>query len=94
LLTKFRLDSKAALAYLVAAAASSIQLDHLDGLAGTSRQLSDHASRLDRPGGVEAMLLGIFVALRRASAGAIIRQTLCPRMAGDRHGFPLRFDVA
>ena len=44
---------------------------------------------------VEAMLQAVPVLPFGAPPPApCIRQTLCPLTAGDRHGFPLRFDVA
>jgi hypothetical protein len=53
-----------------------------------------YSSQGERPSRVSAVLHGVLVALGSPATGPCMRQTLCPRTAGDRHGFPLRLDLA
>ena len=76
--------SRAALLYSIAAIVSR-------AIRGEGVDLSFEGYRLGREA---PMLEGVPVALWSAAAAPCIRQTLCPRTAGDRHGFPLRFDLA
>jgi hypothetical protein len=64
-------------------------LDRRHRLAGQPRKSADLSFQGEPLGRVEAMLQGV-----AAPPAPCIRQTLDPRTAGDRHGFPLRFDLA